>query len=458
MSGSIDSNDWINPLDDYIFFWGCTIPGRYPFIEKSLRLLLSKLNVRFRDVEGFTCCPEKFLVETLSEEAWYVTAARNLALAEKHGGDLLVACNGCYATFRSAITAMHASTELWERVNESLVRLGLRYDFKASVHHIVEVLHDTVGVDAIRQGTVRPMEGMLIGAHNGCQLLRPAPAARCDDAARPVKLDHLVEALGATSLDYNSKLLCCGEALARSGNPAESMAAARIKLTELEERCADAIVVVCPACFGQFESWQLGEGRESDRAPIPVLYYSELAALAFGVEPEEMGLDMHRVDVGPFIDRWREIRTIRALVPPEFDLEAIETCVECESCSTDCPVAQIDEEFEPHELLRLVLAGRADDLIESEGIWKCLECEACAELCPNNFGMTKAFKAAKRMALERGLGPAETVRGIEMFRKTGVLGKTRDRARKKLGLGPVPAAGSDELAELLSDVFDGKDG
>ena len=71
--------------------------------------MLDELGVRYREIEGFTCCPEKFLVETLSEEAWYLTAARNLALAEKHGGDLLVACNGCYSTFRSAIALSTAT-------------------------------------------------------------------------------------------------------------------------------------------------------------------------------------------------------------------------------------------------------------------------------------------------------------------------------------------------------------
>jgi heterodisulfide reductase subunit B/heterodisulfide reductase subunit C len=444
-------------LDDYVFFWGCTIPGRYPFLEKSLRLLLDRVGVRYKDVEGFTCCPEKFLVETLSEEAWYLTAARNLAIAEKNGGDLLVACNGCYGTFRSAISAFNSSSALRQEVSERLSALGLEYSFRSTVRHVIEVLHDKVGADVLRQKVTSPMDGIRIGAHNGCQLLRPAPTVRLDDAARPVKLDRLVEALGAVSLDYHSKLLCCGEALGRSGNPGESMASARIKLMELIECGADAIVVVCPACFGQFETQQMVMQKDHDFRPIPVFYYSELAALALGFEPAEMGLEMHRVDVGPFFDRWREVRRLRDLVPAEFDYGSMMTCVGCESCSTDCPVVQVDEAFAPHDLIRDILAGEATSVIEGDAIWKCLECGTCTELCPNNFGMVKVLKEAKRMALDRGLGPAETLQGIEMFQKAGVLGKTRERAREKLGLGPVPASGSDELAELLKDTFKGKD-
>jgi heterodisulfide reductase subunit B len=445
-------------LNDHIFFWGCTIPGRFPFLEKSLRLVLGELGVRYREIEGFTCCPEKFLVETLSEEAWYLTAARNLALAEKNGGDLLVACNGCYSTFRSAISAFSASSELRGQVSERLAEIGLEYTFRSSVHHVVEVLHDRVGPDVIARKVERRLDGMKVGVHVGCQVLRPSPTVRIDDPLHPVKLDRLVECLGATSIDYESKLMCCGEALGRAGSPEDSMASARLKLLELEQEQADAMVVTCPACFGQFETQQMVIGKQIEGLSIPVFYYTELAGLALGFSPEEMALDMHRVQVQPFLDRWEDLRRIRETVPEEFDYKAMLTCVECESCSNDCPVAQVDEAYQPHGVLSRILAGEAEDVIGGEDIWKCLECGTCTELCPNNFGMVKVFKEAKRMAIDRGIAPAETLQGIEMFQNTGVLGKARERARTRLGLGPVAEPGTEELTRLLKDTFERKDG
>ncbi len=444
-------------MNDYIFFWGCTIPGRFPFLEKSLRLVLDELGVRFREIEGFTCCPEKFLVETLSEEAWYLTAARNLALAEQAGGDLLVACNGCYATFRSAISAFSASSELRGEVSARLREIGLEYSFRSTVHHVVEVLHDKIGPDVIARKVARPLDGLKVAVHYGCQVLRPSPTVRIDDPARPVKLDRLVECLGASSLDYNSKLMCCGEALGRSGNPEESMASARLKLLELSQLDADAMVVICPACFQQFETQQLVIQKNHEGVHIPVLYYSELAGLALGYSPEEMGLDMHRVSVEPLLERWQELRRIRDLIPTEFDQGAMRTCVSCESCANDCPVTQVDDTYYPHSVLVRILEGEAEDVIAGDDIWKCLECGTCTELCPNSFGMMKVFKEAKRLALEKGIAPAETMQGIEMFQSSGVLGKTRERARAKLGLGPVSEAGGDELARLLKGTFKGKD-
>lgn len=440
-------------MNDYIFFWGCTIPGRFPFLEKSMRLVLEELGVRYRDIEGFTCCPEKFLVETLSEEAWYLTAARNLALAEAAGGDLLVPCNGCYSTFRSAISAFAASSALRARVSERLAEVGLSYSFRSSVHHVIEVLHDGIGPEVIARRVLNSLDGIRVGAHTGCQLLRPSPTVRVDDPLRPGKLDRLVESLGAESLDYNSRLLCCGEALARSGNPDESLASARVKVQELEQLEADAIAVVCPACFQQFETQQVVMGKDRQGPGIPVFYYTELAGLALGFSPEEMGLGMHRVDTAPFFERSQELRRMRELVPAEFDYKAMKTCVGCESCSNDCPVTQVDESFSAHQVIRDILAGDLEEVLGADDIWKCLECGMCTELCPNSFGMVKVFKQAKRLAIQRGCAPAETMQGIEMFQKSGVLGKTRQRARDKLGLGPVQQAGTEELASLLEGTW-----
>lgn len=442
----------------FIFFWGCTIPGRYPFLEKSLRLVLGELGVGYEEVEGFTCCPEKFLMETLSEEAWYLTAARNLAIAESYGGDLLVACNGCYSTFRSAISAFNGSSDLRRVVKERLGEIGLDYSFGTAVYHVIEVLHDRLGPEFISRKVALPMDGMRVGTHVGCQVLRPAPTVRMDDPARPVKLDRLVESLGAESIDYEHKLMCCGEALSRSGCPEESMESARVKLQELELREADALVVTCPACFGQFETQQMVIARMSEGVGVPVFYFTELAGLALGFQPEEMGLDMHRIPVAPFLDRWAELRAVREAIPGEFDYDAMVTCLECGSCSNDCPVAQVDESYEPHQVLSRIVAGDVEGVISGSEIWKCLECGTCTELCPNNFGMVKVIKEAKRAALQRGLGPAETVQGIAMFQESGVLGKSRERARAKLGLDPVARPGSGELAELLKETFERKDG
>ncbi len=83
--------------------------------------------------------------------SWYVTAARNLALAEREGYDLLVPCNGCYSTLKSVEVEMRVNPGFHEQVNEILSSAGLEYNGTIEVKHLVEVLHDEVGIPKIKQ-------------------------------------------------------------------------------------------------------------------------------------------------------------------------------------------------------------------------------------------------------------------------------------------------------------------
>ncbi len=439
-------------MKKFVFFWGCVIPARFPFIEKSTRLVLEDLNVIYEEIDDFTCCPEKFLVETMSKEAWYLTAARNLALAERKNCDILVACNGCYSTFRQAISVFSSDSKLREEVRRKLRGIGLDFKFSTNVTHIVELFYNTFGTDFIGRKVIRQLRGMKFAVHYGCQILKPFPVVRFDDSLRPEKLDKLVESLGGTSLNYNTKLLCCGESLARSGNPDESIAAARTKLLELDQLGADAMVVICPACFMQFDTQQSVMKKFKENLHIPVFFFTELLALGFGHDPEELGLDMHRVNMQRFFDRWSELERISELLPVVFDEKLMRTCVECESCANDCPVTQIDEYYKPHDILRDILGGRIDEALAGKEIWKCLECGTCVELCPNNFGMVKVIKEAKRLAMEKGFKPPDIEQGIEMFKKTGMLGRPRPRAREKLGLEPFRDTKAEEIREILGNI------
>ena len=114
-------------MSEYTLFLGCIIPARFPFMEKSTRLVLSKLGCVLHDLEGATCCPTKSIIKPTGEMSWYVTAARNLALAEKAGHDLLIPCNGCYSTLRSVEMEMKVNPGLREEVNKVLESAGLEY-------------------------------------------------------------------------------------------------------------------------------------------------------------------------------------------------------------------------------------------------------------------------------------------------------------------------------------------
>jgi heterodisulfide reductase subunit B len=66
---------------------------------------------------------------------------------------------------------------------------------------------------------------------------------------------------------------------------------------EAAHRGADAIVVACQLCQANLDLRQRAIGRADGRSyELPVLYFTELMGLAFGLAPEALGLRHHLVD------------------------------------------------------------------------------------------------------------------------------------------------------------------
>ncbi|RLG26112.1 hypothetical protein DRN85_03965 [Methanosarcinales archaeon] len=122
-------------MADYAVFWGCTIQARFPFMEKSAKLVMDRLGARLCEIDGVTCCPTK-MIKIGDEFAWYVTAARNLCLVENMGMDLVTPCNGCYSTLKSAASALNLNAELRSEVNQVLGSAGLEYKGTSKIKHL----------------------------------------------------------------------------------------------------------------------------------------------------------------------------------------------------------------------------------------------------------------------------------------------------------------------------------
>ncbi len=438
-------------MREFAVFWGCTIPARFPMIEKATRLVLDELGATVHELAGHTCCPEGTLVKASDERAFYTAAARNLAIVEGAHLDVVTPCNGCYSTFREAASHLQSDWRERRRINERLETEGLRYDGDLAITHFAEWLSDTVGAGTIRAKATRPLWGMRIAVHYGCHLLRPQPAVSWDDPLHPTKVEEIVAALGARVIDYPSKMQCCGGALDRVGERDASLAFARRKLNDLMREEVDALVVVCPSCFQQFDLNQAALQRANEGVHVPVLYLAELIALAMGHSPEEIGLDMHRVAVESFLERWGARTADKERLAEHFDVSLLGTCYACQACKDDCPVCKIDATFQPTDIIGDLIRGRLDDVVGEGQLWKCLECYTCQELCHSRIGMAETFRRLKEIAMERGAGPDSVAAAYAEFLKNGTLGKPRESARAKLGLGPLPEGGGDAVARLLTE-------
>jgi heterodisulfide reductase subunit B len=435
----------------YAYFWGCYIPGRLPFMEKSTRAVLGRLGVDVVDLPDLTCCPEKTAVRNLSHRLWLLTAARNLSVAEQAGRDFVTPCTGCFSTLKGANVELRSDPALAEEVNHALGRVGRRYHGTVEVLHLLDVIDQEAAAGALRDRILYPLTGMKIAVHYGCHLLRPSQELMFDDPFWPTKFDQLVATLGAESIPYPSKMDCCGNLLLRAGQEETAQAMCRSKLREIAAREADALTLVCPSCMLQYDNVQHVLQRAGEELNLPVLYYPELLGLALGLGPDELALDRHRVSVAPFLANWEERRQRIDSVREHWDYPLLRACAECGACVDDCPVARADPDFDPNAVVRALASGELETVLHSPQLWKCVECYTCAELCPNKYDQMTILRVAKSLAMARGLAPEAVREGLRAFRETGRMAEGSVAQRRRLGLPPVPPAPAEELRELLGE-------
>jgi heterodisulfide reductase subunit B len=150
----------------------------------------------------------------------------------------------------------------------------------------------------LREHIVRPLSEFNFAVHYGCHLIRPSEIMQFDDPERPEKIDVIMEALGANTIEFATKLECCGYCARLQDEIGEELV--KEKMTELVmlEQEVDALIAVCPACITQYDRKERLLSRKSERdLDIPVLYLPEIMAIALGIDIDQ--LDLKRRSIRP---------------------------------------------------------------------------------------------------------------------------------------------------------------
>ena len=279
-------------MNRFAFFPGCLIPARYPAMEYAIRQTLPKLGIDIVDLEGATCCPDPIYFKSKDKLNWLSVAARNLTLAEDLGLEIFTNCSGCTATLSETYHLLAEDPVLKAKVNERLKRIGREYKGTSRVRHIVTILRDVVGYEAVRNSVVRPLEGLKVAIHYGCHLLKPSRIMEVDDPNDPDVMENLVVALGGTPVRHRNWYLCCGKACQAEGVPLKML---HDLFSTINEEKADILCVICPTCYSQFDYGQLKVSKEYGvEFSTPPIYYFQLLAFAQGVPYDQLGFERQR--------------------------------------------------------------------------------------------------------------------------------------------------------------------
>ncbi len=273
---------------------------KYPWFEAAVRRTFDKMGIELVDMDGFTCCPDPIYFQAHNKMEWYTIAARNISVAEDAGYDIITTCSGCTATLSEVNLALKEDAALKAEINVRLKRIGRQYKGTVNVRHAVTVLRDDFGMERIADTVTRPLNGLKVAVHYGCHLLKPSRVMRVDDPDRPTILDNLLKAIGCEPIHHDKTLLCCGRACM------DNSISDRMVMDILENVTgsgADCMGLICPTCFDEFDTGQILLGRKYKKSfDIPVVYAFQLLGMAQGLEPEEVGLQHHKVKMDKLLN------------------------------------------------------------------------------------------------------------------------------------------------------------
>ena len=280
----------------YAYYPGCSLSGLGKPYDESLRAVFSHLGLGLEEIGDWNCCGATSYM-SLSEDKAVALAARNLALARPMNAEVVAPCAACYLVLTKAQHMMAEYPALAARVHQGLKAAGLTYPEHVTVRHPLDILVNDVGLDAVKAKVTRPLKGYRVAPYYGCQVVRPY--GTFDDPLRPQTLDRLMEAAGAHVVDYPLKAHCCGGSL--MGTMEEiGVRLNFLLLKEAKTRSANVLATVCPLCQYNLEAYQ-GKMRHTfnDDISLPIVYFTQLLGLAFGLSPTSVGLQRNLVTAEP---------------------------------------------------------------------------------------------------------------------------------------------------------------
>ena len=265
---------------NYSYFPGCSVHSMVVEYGRSGKAVCRSLGFELSEIPDWVCCGAT-PTASYDYEIMLGLGQKNLGKV-KAGESVVTPCSACFKNLKSAEEHLKENCQAAPRVQ-----------------HLFQMIYGDAGMDAIRGRVTRPLKGLKVASYYGCLLTRIDPSF--DSAEDPRKMDELVTALGAEAVPFAYKMKCCGGPVVLSKQSlAVSLAGTILKAAK--ESGADAVVVLCPMCGMMLDLYQKEALKGRTGCAIPVVYFTQLMALAFGLKDEDVALDMNFVSTKPIIE------------------------------------------------------------------------------------------------------------------------------------------------------------
>ncbi len=285
----------IEPTEGMVAYYpGCSLHSTAAEYDHTVRAAAKALDLELVEPPGWVCCgstPAHSTDHTLAT----VLPMRTLTTVEQMGLDTVTApCSACFARMKMAA---HTVAHDGDMAKEVEAQIGYAYRGTVTVQHLLDTLVDRAGLEKIEASVEKPLKGLKVACYYGCLVTRPPKITQAEHAEYPMKMDYVMRALGADTVDWSYKTDCCGGALTLTQTPLALEMTGKI-LQDAHDCGADMIVTVCPLCHMNLDARQAQIGLDCE---VPTLYATQLMTLAFGLGSKASALDKNLVDPRPLL-------------------------------------------------------------------------------------------------------------------------------------------------------------
>ena len=281
-----------NEKKKFTYYPGCSSQGSARHLDESLRAIAPEIGIELEELDDWNCCGASVGHIGGGQLPNMALTGRNLAKAEAQGPqDVVTGCAACYLNTHAGNEKIKSDVKMRRKVNEALGAADMSYDGDLQVRHMCEVIVNEVGVDKIKERVTNPLKGLKVAGYVGCQTVRPFAGTdgggAYDTYEDPEFLDDFTEACGAEAVEFDPKTSCCGGSVAVM-SPDRTLHLIKKIVEAADEAGADVIAAPCPLCQTNVEMYQDAINKKyGTNYQIPVVFYSQLMAVAFGLDAEK---------------------------------------------------------------------------------------------------------------------------------------------------------------------------
>ncbi len=288
------------------YYPGCTLKANAKNFEDSALYALEQLDIDVEELPRWNCCGTVYSLAT-DDLIHHMAPIRNLIRVKESGSNrVMTLCAMCYNTLKRANKRMKDDPESLEKINQVMYKEEINYEGDVEVYHLLELLRDEIQFSNLAKKVIKPLKNLKVACYYGCMLVRPVEIG-FDDPENPSVMEDFVRALGGEPIDFPYKTECCGSYQTVDKTDIVAERTNQI-INSAKSRGADVIASSCPLCSFNLDHRQKQTTQiYQDFEGLPILYFTQLLAVALNCPEEILRFNLHYFDPRPILQDKRLI-------------------------------------------------------------------------------------------------------------------------------------------------------